>query len=322
MKRVGKHEGVGNVIVEDAPIPEIGPRDILVRNVRSLISRGSEIGRRYLYHEEIDPAIMGYSVAGYVTAVGTDVTEYAVGDRVGISAPHAEYVTGNVDRDEGSWITPIPDSVSYDAATFHPLAVGGITWAKVANAQPHETVVILGMGLVGNLVLQAVRTYNPACLIAVDGLEKRRALARQLGADIVIDASTEDTVARVSELTDGKGAHLVIDCVGGKAGVKSFTQALDCCRPLGRIHLIALYHGESLPLDAGKIQTRLLIGGYHIDEPRKPLTDRAMAMIASGELQVEPMITHHFPYWQAKEAYDLLYHNPGDAFGVILDWPE
>jgi threonine dehydrogenase-like Zn-dependent dehydrogenase len=47
-----------------------------------------------------------------------------------------------------------------------------------------------------------------------------------------------------------------------------------------------------------------------------------MAMIASGEIQVEPMITHHFPYWQAKEAYDLLYHNPGEAFGVILDWPE
>src|SRR5690349_7539690 len=118
MKRVGKHEGVGNVIVEDAPIPEIGPRDILVRNVRSLISRGSEIGRRYLYHEEIDPAIMGYSVAGYVAAVGAGVTEYAVGDRVGISGPHAEYVTGNVDRDEGSWITPIPESVSYDQATF------------------------------------------------------------------------------------------------------------------------------------------------------------------------------------------------------------
>jgi threonine dehydrogenase-like Zn-dependent dehydrogenase len=47
-----------------------------------------------------------------------------------------------------------------------------------------------------------------------------------------------------------------------------------------------------------------------------------MAGIASGEIQVEPMITHHFPYIQAKEAFDLLYHHPGEAFGVILDWPE
>lgn len=321
MKRVGKHEGIGNVVVEDAPIPEIGPRDLLVRTVRSLISRGSEIGRRYLYQEQIDPAIMGYSAAGYVAAIGNAVTEYVVGQRVAIVAPHAEYVTGNVDRDDGSWITPIPDAVSFDAATFHPLAVGGVTWAKIANPQPHETVVILGQGLVGALVLQAVRAFKPARIIAVDGLAKRRALAEQFGAEIVIDVSTEDTVARVKEIT-GDGAHLVIDCVGGKAGIASFTQAVECCRPLGRIHLIALYHGESLPLDASKIQTRLLIGGYFTDESRKPFADQAMAAIASGEIQVEPMITHHFPYSQAKEAYDLLYHNPGEAFGVILDWPD
>ena len=58
--------------------------------------------------------------------------------------------------------------------------------------------------------------------------------------------------------------------------------------------------------------------GLYGDLPIAPV----LAMIASGEIQVESMITHHFPYWQAKEAYDLLYHNPGEAFGVILDWPE
>src|SRR5262245_40296547 len=121
MKRIGKHEGIGNVVVEEAPVPEIGPREILVRNVRTLISRGSEIGRRYLDPGEIDPAIMGYSAAGYVEAVGTGVTEYAVGQRVAIMAPHAEYVVGDVDRDDGSWVTPMPDGVTFDAATFHPL---------------------------------------------------------------------------------------------------------------------------------------------------------------------------------------------------------
>jgi threonine dehydrogenase-like Zn-dependent dehydrogenase len=287
-----------------------------------LISRGSEIGRRYLHHEVIDPAIMGYSAAGYVAAVGTGVTEYAVGQRVAIMAPHAEYVAGDVDRDEGSWITPIPDTVSFDAATFHPLVTGALTWAKIAAVQPHETVVILGQGLVGALVLQAVRAYKPKRLIAVDALELRRALAARFGANDVIDAATEDPVARVKELTGGAGAHVVIDCVGGKAGVASFTQALDMCRPLGRIHLIALYHGEPLPLDAGKIQTRLLIGGYYAEESRKPFADRAMAAIASGEIDVAPMITHHFPYERAKEAFDLLYHRPGEAFGVLLDWPE
>jgi threonine dehydrogenase-like Zn-dependent dehydrogenase len=322
MKRIGKHEGIGNVVVEDAPVPEIGPREILVRNVRTLISRGSEIGRRYLHPGEIDPAIMGYSAAGYVAAVGTDVTEYLIGQRVAIMAPHAEYVVGDVDRDDGSWITPIPDSVTFDAATFHPLVIGALTWAKISAVQPHETVVILGQGLVGALVLQAVRAYKPERLIAVDALDHRRALATQFGADVVIDAATEDPVARVKELTGGDGAHVVIDCVGGKAGVVSFAQGLDMCRPLGRIHLIALYHGEPLPLDAGKIQSRLLIGGYYTEESRKPFADWAMAAIDSGEIQVDPMITHHFSFTQAKEAFDILYHRPGEAFGVLLDWPD
>jgi len=322
MKRIGKLEGIGNIVVEEAPVPEIGSRDILVRVVRTLISRGSEIGRRYLHQELIDPSIMGYSAAGVVEAIGAEVTEYAVGQRVAVMAPHAEYVAMDIDRDDGSWVTPMPDTVSFDAATFHPLVTGALTWAEIAAVQPHETVVVLGQGLVGALVLQAVRAYKPACLIAIDALERRRALAGQFGADIVVDAAAEDTVARVKEVTGGTGAHVVIDCVGGKAGVASFTQALDCCRPLGRIHLIALYHGEPLPLDSGKIQSRLLIGGYYTEEPRKPFADWAMAAIDSGEIEVAPMITHHFPYERAKEAFDLLYHRPGEAFGVLLDWPE
>src|SRR5262245_21479055 len=165
MNRIGKHEGIGNVVVEDAPIPEIAPRDILVRTRRTLISRGSEIGRRYLHQELIDPSIMGYSAAGVVAAIGNEVTEYAVGQRVAVMAPHAEFVAMNIDLDDGSWVTPMPDTVSFDAATFHPLVTGALTWAKIATVQPHETVVILGQGLVGALVLQAVRAYNPARLI-------------------------------------------------------------------------------------------------------------------------------------------------------------
>src|SRR5215213_10996232 len=114
MKRIGKLEGIG---------------DIVVRVVRTLISRGSEIGRRYLHQELIDPAIMGYSAAGVVAAIGNEVTEYAVGRRVAAMAPHAEYVAMNIDRDDGSWVTPMPDTVGFDAATFHPLVTGGLTWA-------------------------------------------------------------------------------------------------------------------------------------------------------------------------------------------------
>jgi threonine dehydrogenase-like Zn-dependent dehydrogenase len=322
MKRVVKHDGIGNIAVEDAPVPEIGPRQVLVRNHRSLISRGSEIGRRYLDPGEVDPAIMGYSSAGVVEAVGEGVTAFQPGQRVAVVAPHAEYVVGDLDRADGSWVTAMPDEVSFDAATFHGLVVGALMWAKISGVQPGDTVAVLGQGLVGLLVMQALRAYQPGCLIAVDALPRRCGLAAALGADVVINAAEEDPVARVNELTDGQGAQVVIDCVGGKAGVRSFSQALDMCRPLGRIHLIALYHGEPLPLDAGKIQRRLLIGGYYTDEPRTPFAAAAMAAIADGGIKVEPLVTHHFPSIAAKEAFDLLYRTPGDAVGEIFNWDD
>ena len=73
MKRVAKPEGKFNVVLEDAPVPAVGPHDVRVRNVRSLISRGSELWRRYIRPEAVDPQIMGYSVAGVVDAVGVEV---------------------------------------------------------------------------------------------------------------------------------------------------------------------------------------------------------------------------------------------------------
>ena len=73
MKRVAKPEGKFNVVLEDAPVPAVGPHDVRVRNVRSLISRGSELWRRYIRPEAVDPQIMGYSVAGVVDAVGAEV---------------------------------------------------------------------------------------------------------------------------------------------------------------------------------------------------------------------------------------------------------
>ncbi|MGI8856465.1 MAG: zinc-dependent alcohol dehydrogenase [Thermomicrobiales bacterium] len=319
MRRIAKGEGVGNILIEEAAVPVAGAGQVVVRNRRTLISRGSEIGRRYLDPGALDAAIMGYSSAGVVASVGEGVTEFVIGQPVALLAPHAEYVVSDVGGDDGR-IVAIPDGVSFDQATFHPLVTGAVVWAEIAGVRAGDTVAILGQGLVGNLVLQAVRAYAPGRIIAVDALPARCAQAREMGADVVIDAATEDPVAAVLDMTGGRGADVVIDCVGGKAGVRSFMQAQEICRPLGRIHLIALYHGEPLPLDAGKIQRRLLIGGYFTDAPRAPSAARAMAAIRDGTIRVAPLITHHFPFTEAKAAFDLLYERPDTAFGVVLTW--
>ena len=74
MWRVAKHKGLGNIVMEQVPIPELGPKEVLVRVHRSLISRGSELWRRYVMPGPVDPRSMGYSTAGVVEKVGTDVT--------------------------------------------------------------------------------------------------------------------------------------------------------------------------------------------------------------------------------------------------------
>lgn len=322
MKRVGKAAGIGNIVIEEAPVPRPGPRELLIKNVRTLISRGSEIGRRYSREEAIDPAIMGYSAAGLVAECGAAVTEYQVGQRVCAVAPHAEYVLADVDREDGSWVMPLPPEVSFEQATFHPLATGAVTWAEIAGVQPGDSVVVLGQGLVGSLVMQALKSYQTGQLIVVDALPARCALARRLGPEQlqVIDASREEPVAAVLALTGGQGAQVVIDCVGGRAGVRSFSQALDMCRPLGRIHLIALYHNEPLPLDSSKIQRRLLIGGYYSSASRAPAAAQAMAALADGRFAAEAMISHRFPASEARSAFDLLNDRPGEAMGVLLTW--
>src|SRR5437016_1728838 len=92
MLRVAKPAGFGNVILEESPIPEVGPRDVLVREKVSLISRGSELLARYMKAEAVDHAIMGYSVAGVVERVGDEAAKrFQPGQRVIAVAPHAQF---------------------------------------------------------------------------------------------------------------------------------------------------------------------------------------------------------------------------------------
>lgn len=321
MLRVAKPEGFGNIVLEEVPIPVCGPRDVLVKNQVSLISCGSEVLRRYMHEEAIDPAIMGYSVAGVVEAVGAEAAaRFQPGDRVAAVAPHAQYVLLSIDDMEGSAVWLIPDDISFEQAAFLPLVTGGVTWAHIPGIRPGDTVVVLGQGLVGNLVMQAARQYLLERLIAVDVIEARCRLAQSLGAQVTINADHQDPVAVVRALTGGKGAELVFDCVGGKPGLASFAQAQEMVCNDGTLHLIGLYHGAPLLLDASKIQRKRLIGGYYADKPRPVMLARSIELMQAGHIQVEPLISHRFPFTQAKAAYDLLYDRLSEAMGVLLIW--
>ena len=313
MLRAAKHDGVGNVVVERVEVPRPGEGEVLVRLEASLISRGSEIGGRYLSETAVDPSRMGYSAAGVVAEAGPGVDDPRPGDRVVVGAPHAEYAIGQASRPS---VVPLPDEVGFEAATFLPLTTSSLAWADSAMIGPRDDVVILGQGLVGSILLQVVRQRQTGRLVAVDGLERRCRLAARF-ADDVVDCSREDPVDAVQRLCPG-GAQVVIDCVGGAAGVRSFAQAQEMCAAGGVIQLVGLYHRKPLPLDAGRVMGKLVVGGIRGDKPRGEYSRDAARFLRDGHLATGDMITHRFPLEEAKQAFDLLVDDLGSALGVLF----
>jgi threonine dehydrogenase-like Zn-dependent dehydrogenase len=325
MKRVTKPAGQFNIVLENVAVPEPGPHEIRVRSVRSLISRGSELWHRYIKHEAVDPNIMGYSVGGTVDAVGSEVTRFVPGDRVAISAPHAEYVIGNTHSHEyaegtGPQVVALPDDVSFDQATFWPLTTSAVQWVELDDISPDHTVVILGQGLVGSLMLQVARANGDGRLIAVDVLPMRCNLASALGANIVVNASTEDPLSRVLEITDGVGADVVVYAVGGRDGLDAFAQAQQMVARGGLIHVVGKYEDAPLPLSSSHIQQKRLIGGTLPDSDRQQASERALGLLADGHIATDRMITHRFAYLEAAAAFRFLHDCPAEAFGVLLTW--
>ena len=321
MKRVAKHQGQYNIVIEEAPVPEISATEVLVRAERSLISRGSEIWRRYVRPEAIDHQMMGYSLAGQVVQVGAQVQGFSPGDRVAAVAPHAQYVAVEVVEPRvRPPVIHLPDNVSMEAATFWPLATSAVMWMWETGVRGEDTMVVQGQGLVGSGCMQAAKAEANPRVIAVDALPLRCGLAERLGADAVIDASTEDPVAAVLRLTEGAGADVVVEAVGGRAGARAFAQAQEMVKRGGLIQVLGLYEDELLPLDSAKIQGKRLVGGYLDVSKRPAAADRALQLLEHKQIRVDEMITHRFPFEQAPEAFDLLYHRLGETMGVVLVW--
>ena len=320
MIRVIKAEGMGNIQLEEVPTPDPNNRQVLVRTAKTLISRGSELFRRYIMETAVDPSIMGYSLTGVVEQVGSEVTEYQIGQRVMVVAPHAQYALGHIDSLVKGSIVDLPEQISLEEGTFLLLAKEATAWVDSSGVKAEDQVVVLGQGVVGSLVMQLLRGFHPQQIITVDTLPLRCQLSRQLGADEVINTTDVDPVGAVKQLTNGRGADLVIDCVGGYAGVKSFEQAQEMVAAGGTIQLIAKYQQQALPLYASKIMHKQLIAGILTDEPPMQTTQRAMDSIAQGVIQVKEMITHQFPYTEAKDAFDFLWQTPEKGLGVLLDW--
>ncbi len=319
MKQLEKLDGFGNVQMVEVERPEPGPGQMLIQLKRSMISRGSELFYRYVREEAVPPEIMGYSAAGDIVAVGPDVQNFSVGQRVYTSGPHAQYVLAD---ESGGRVRAfiLPDDLGYEAAAPLLLTTQSVLWMRSSPIEPGQTVVVLGQGIVGSLCAQIVRERKPGRVIVVDAYPLRCEIAAKLGADVVINVSETDSVAEVKRITDGVGADLVVECVGGNMGVRSFEQAQQMLAPRGAIHLIAKYQGEPLPLNGNRFHNKLLVDGVRIDKTEKEIMPEAARMLADGRVRVSELVTHRLPWEQTPDAYHMLYNKPDEALMVVLEW--
>ncbi len=309
----------GRIEMEQRPVPTPGPDDVLIR-VSSVGVCGSDT--HYYRHGRLGgfvveaPLVLGHEAAGTIVGVGSSVDRSRIGQRVSIEpqrpdpdteetrrgdynlCPHMRFfATPPVDGALCDYVTigaafahPVPDSVSDDAAALcEPLSVG-IAAVRKAGLDGGSRVLITGAGPIGIVVTQLARAYGATEIVVSDPDASRRERATSFGATTVLDPTAE----RVCEL----GADAFIDASGAAAAVADGIRAV---RPAGRIVLVGS-GAESMELPTQLIQNReLVLTGVFRYANTWPT---AIALIESGRVDLDAMVTAHFPLEKAAEALD------------------
>ncbi len=348
----------GNVIVEDVPAPSPGSKEILVRVGYSCVSAGTELAglrtsalplyRRVLKQPEHVRRAMemvrdqgiartwarvsgklaagsatGYSVAGEVVEAGEQVEGFRPGDRVACAgagiANHAEIVVVPVNL-----ATHVPSQV--DLADASTVTLGAIALQGVRRCQPTlgETVVVVGLGLLGQLTAQMLRA-NGCRVIGIDVNPARVQIARTVGMDIGLNPEEGDWTQQVHRLTDGAGADAAI-VTASSSSPKVISDAMRCCRRKARVVIVGdvnlqleradLYAKEldvliSTSYGPGRYDPEYEEGGQDYPLPYVRWTENRnmqayLAMVASGAVRLEPLRAGVFEVGRAAEAYEAL----------------
>src|ERR1044072_6688371 len=372
MKQVLQHVKSGAVAVKDVPVPVPRPGFVLVRTAASLISAGTErvaveSGQKGLVGRAIEqPALvkqvlnkarteglahtfdavraklesltaLGYSAAGTVISVGDETASVRAGDRVACAglgyASHAEVLS--VPK---NLCVRLPDEVSFDVGAVATIGAIALQGVRLAELTLGESVVVIGLGLIGQLTVQLLRAHG-CRVFGIDIDERRIDLARQLGADDSCP-SHQDAKQRVIEWSRGRGADAVL-ITAGTSSNEPVELAGEISRTKGRV---------------------IAVGAVGLNIPRKPYYDRELTfkismsygpgrydpeyeerghdypfgyvrwtegrnieafldLASSGRMNIEPLITHRFRIEEGERAYQLITGETNESYlGVLLHY--
>lgn len=309
-----------------------GPDEVLIAARRSLISTGTEgicLSRLFEPGSHWDrwvqyPFAPGYSMVGQVVAVGQNVTRFRGLEHVAVRAPHQQYVTVNAAR-----AVPVPEGVpDEDAAWF---ALGAITQIGVRRAAHAlgESVAVIGLGPLGQLVTQYARLLGARAVIAVDTAESRLQVAERHGATALVRATAAGAAEEVVRLADGLGVEVAYDVTGNAA---VFPHALRMLRRFGRLVLLGDTGTPSEQHLTSDLITRgLAVLGAHDNNPPSTATEHAcwsheamwrlfFTYLRRGDMRVSDLITHRVDPCDAPSVYAMLRERRAETMGVVFDW--
>ncbi len=343
----------GRIVLDDKPIPEIGPLDALMRITTTTIC-GTDVHILKGEYPVAPGLTIGHEPVGVIEQLGSAVQGYREGQRViaGAITPsgwsnaclcgtHSQDGAGTAHgwKAMGGWrfgntidgcqaeyvrvpdamvnLAPVPDGLSDEQVLMCPdILSTGFSGAERANIHIGDVVAVFAQGPIGLCAAAGAKLSGASVVIGIDRLARRLAMSRQLGADHVIDASQVDPVDEIMRLTGGRGVDVAIEALGTQA---TFEAALRVLRPGGTLSSLGVYSTDlTIPLGAFAAG----LGDHKIVTSLCPggkeRMRRLMSVIASGRLDLGAMVTHRFKLDAIEAAYDLFSHQRDGVLKVAI----
>jgi L-iditol 2-dehydrogenase len=339
------YRGVNDVRLEEVPVPEIGPGEILVR-VHTCGICGTDL-KKISTGSHSAPRIFGHETSGVIVKVGEDVRKFSAGERVVLFhhipcgecyycrqktfAQCATYkkvgCTAGFEPSGGGfaeyvrvmdWIVEkgtvrIPDGISFEQACFVEPVNTCIKGIETLRLRAGETVLVMGQGPIG-LILATLAKRAGVRVITSDLHPARLTIANSFGLKLTVDASKADAGQAVREMTEGRGADAVILAVGGNSLIRP---AIDATRPGGRVLLFAQTVRGEVAIDPAAVcvDEKTLLGSYSASVD---LQEESVRFVMNREMDLERLISHRFPLESGVEALKLAAHPQPDSMKIVI----
>ena len=331
-----------NFELKDVDKPSIEPGEVLVK-IKACAICGSDVhGMDGSSGRRIPPIIMGHEAAGVIEEIGADVTKYKVGQRVTFDSTaycgDCEYCSnGQVNlcgtrqvfgvscgdyRRHGAFaeyvavsehiLYPVPDNVTFEqAAMVEPLAIALHGVSRV-NLKGKDTAVVIGAGMIGLLVIAALKEKGVKTVISADVNNSRLELSKEFGADHTINTKESDAIKEILALTGGEGAHISFEVVGLTETVEL---AVNCTRKGGSIGLIGnISKTAAIPLQAVVTKEISLFGSCSCAGEYGESLD----LISNKKINVDKLMSGVAPLSEGQSMFKRLYGGKEDLMKIIL----